>query len=259
MIRFAAPNDVNGNTQYFLPDGTITSNNTYNTTRYFWSTVQQVIGTGSNNGLGNLSDGTGPVIFSNVVPDNAQPIEVVPEFVSSLGYTFEQNLVTLCLSKQSFGLTVDPATRTWNIIQGSNLNQGYDPNYASMNPDVSVDHMFDHANDSTSTGKDASWLIKFVWQPASNNYQVTIKNTQYIFQSASQTGFYIDSSSVNFDYKNNTVVKDKVSVLSVNANPTSVQGWALPSDYQWQIDKSLVQPDGYVDPSLVAVSYYQHL
>ena len=256
MVKFIAPNDVNGNIQYFLPDGSFTANQVYNATRYFWSTVQQVIGTGSNNGLGNLSDGTGPIIFSNVVPANAEPVEIVPAYENSLGFTFEQNIVSLCLSKQSFGLTIDPATRTWNIIQGSNLNQGYDPSYLSVNSDVSVPHMFDYAGDSTSTGKDASWLVKFAWQPATNSYQVTIKSTEYIFQSAAQTGFYLDSSSINFDYTNNTVVKDKINVLSIN--PNTVTGYALPSDFQWQINSSLVQPDGYIDPSLVAVSYYQN-
>lgn len=255
MIKFAAPVDVNGDTQYFLPDGSFTSTKTYNATRYFWSTVQQVIGTGSNNGLGNLSDGTGPIIFSNVVPPLAVPVEIIPTFVSSLGFTFEQNIVNLCLSNQSFGLTIDPKYRTWNIIQGSNLNPGFDPTYQSNSP-TGVNRMFDYANDSTSSGKDASWLVKFAWQPATDSYQVTVKGVQYIFQSAAQTGFYIDSASVNFDYTNNTVIKDKISVLSINPDP--ITGYALPTDFQWQINGSIVQPDGYVDPSLVTVSYYQH-
>jgi len=246
MIKFAAPNDINGNTQYFLPDGTITNTKTYNATQYIWTTVQQVIGTGSNNGLGNLSDGTGPIIFSSVIPNLSIPVEIVPAYINSLGFTFETNIVNLCLSNQSFGLTIDPTYRTWTIIQGNNLNQSF----------VDPSMMFDYAGDTTSTGKDASWLIKFSWQPGSNNYQVTVKNTEYIFQSASQTGFYIDASTVNFDYTNNTVIKDKISVLSVNPDLTT--GFALPVDYQWQINGPIVETDGYVNPSKVTVSYYQH-
>jgi hypothetical protein len=252
LIKFAAPLDVNGNTQYFMPDGTITNANPkpYNASQYLWSTVQQVIGTGSNNGLGNLSDGTGPIILSNVVPDSAIPIEIVPTFINSLGFNFETNIVNLCLSKQSFGLSIDSRYRTWYIITANNLDQKYDAS------DSGVNHMFDYANDTTGTNKDASWLIKFIWEPSNNIYRVTIKNIDYLFQSSSQTGFYVDSSRVNFDYTNNTVIKDKITVLSVNPHP--VTGFSLPADYQWQINKSIVEPDGYIDPSLISISYYQH-
>jgi hypothetical protein len=92
-------------------------------------------------------------------------------------------------------------------------------------------------------------------------YNVTVKNTQYIFRSLSQTGFYIDKSNTNFDYVNNVVVKDKITVLSINPNPPSVPANTNPLgvDYVWQIDGANVEADGYVDPSTVLVSLYNHL
>ena len=247
MIKFAAPKDINNQTQYFLPDGTVVGQAAYNTSEFYWTTVQQVIGTGSNNGLGVLSDGTGPIIFTNIIPDGCVPVEIVPAFVNSLNYTFESNIVNLCSQQVTFGLTFDSSYRNWKFIFGGDLNINY----------VSPSAMFNYSGDTSGTNKDASWLITFTWQPASQTYLVTAKITQYLFQSANQTGFYVDTSSVNFDYINNTVVRDKINVLSVNSSPTT--GFPLSTDYLWQIDGTLVESDGYIDPSMVLISYYNNL
>lgn len=247
MIKFAAPKDINNKTQYFLPDGTVVSVSSYNTTEFYWTTVQQVIGTGSNNGLGQLSDGTGPIIFTNLIPNGCVPVEIVPAFVNTLGTTFESNIVNLCAQEVTFGITFDPVYRNWKFIFGGDLNVNY------LDPSM----MFNNAGDISGTNKDASWLVSFKWQPASQTYLVTTKIVQYVFQSANQTGFYVDNSSINFDYINNTVVRDKINILSVNSNPTT--GYPLPNDYLWQIDGTFVESDGYIDPSMVLISYYNTL
>jgi hypothetical protein len=255
MIKFAAPIDVNNHVQYFDVNGNFTTTTPAEdptVSLYLWTTVQQVIGTGSNNGLGNLSDGTGPIIFTNYVPQNALPVEVVPAYVNSLGSAFETSLINLCSSNLNFGLTINPTTRTWLVISNNNLNPAF------VDPSV----MFQYANDTSNSNLDASWLIMFTWNPLSNTYQITSRGEQYIFQSAAQTGFYVDTTTVNFDYTNNTVIKDQISVLSVNAATTStngiVKGFPLPDDYQWQINGSIVEADGYIDPSTVLVSFYQN-
>ena len=248
LIKFAAPLTVNQQIQYFLPDGTITSTNTYNASQYRWTTVQQVIGTGSNNGLGALSDGTGPIIFTNFIPTGAVPVEIVPAFANTLTYDFESNIVNLCLINQTFGLTYDIITRNWSFIFGSNLDTAYDTSANGLS------NMFEYAKDTTGLNRDASWLVLFDWNTLSNHYIVTTKVTDYIFQSENQTGFYVSENTENFDYTTNTVVKDTVTVLSINADPTT--GFALPYDYAWQIDGNLVEADGYVDPSMVIVSPY---
>jgi hypothetical protein len=249
MIKFIAPLSYYGDTQYFLPDGSLTTTKSFNASEYMWGTIEQIIGTGSNNGLGNLSDGTGPVIFANSVPNGAIPVEIVPPFPATLDYTLESNIVNLCSNNTTFGLTIDPSTRHWKFIFNSNLDTTYDPS--------NISKMFDHVGDVSGTHLDASWLILFKWQPTSNNYCVTTKTTQYIFQSENQTGFYIDTSKNNFDYINNSVVRDKITVLSVNQDPNS--GGPLTTDYLWQIDGNIVEADGYVDPSTVVVSFYNTL
>jgi hypothetical protein len=249
MIKLKAPVDATSQLQqYFLPDGSLTVTPTLNTTEYFWTNVQQVIGTGNNNGLGALSDGTGPIILTNTVPDNCSIIEIVPQFINSLDYNFQSDIVNLCLSYQTFGLRFDSIYRIWKIIYSGNINTNIDFSNTGLSS------MFDTEGDNTNANKDSSWMILFnLTSP--KTYTITSKLTQYIFQSASQTGFYIDSSNVNFDYTSNSVIKDKISVLSINTKP-QLNSLPLNSDYVWQITGSIVQDDGYVDPSVVLLGFY---
>ena len=247
MIKFQAPVDMYGRPQYFLSDGTLTLISDINTSPYFWSNVQQVIGTGSNNGLGELNDGTGPIILTNTIPDGCVLVEVVPAFVNSLDYTLQSNIVNLCLSHQTFGLRFDSVSRSWKIIFNGNIN---------INNDLSntgLLNMFDNEGDNSNANRDSSWLILFNLT-GSSTYTITGKLIQYMFQSANQTGFYVGDTSANFDYTTNSVIKDKISVLSVNSQPNSAK--PLNTDYVWQITGAITQADGYVDPSMVLLGFY---
>jgi hypothetical protein len=105
-----------------------------------------------------------------------------------------------------------------------------------------------------NSNKDASWVIAFTW--TGNNYKVRYRITDYIFESNKETAFFIDNDSINYDFVSDTVVKDQVNVLSVNTvnNGTS----SLDKDYQWQIDGSVIESDGYVEPKKVRVSFYDY-
>ena len=46
-----------------------------------WTKVISVEGDGSNGGLGDLADGTGPIVLSDLVPTDAQITEIIPNFV----------------------------------------------------------------------------------------------------------------------------------------------------------------------------------
>jgi len=207
---------------------------------YMWATVKQIIGDGSNYGIGTLSDGTGPVIFSNIVPQDAIPSEVVYKYNNILNYSIENEIANICINRKNFGLTIDKTTREWSIIVNSNLNLT-DP-YSLLN-------QFNY----TDQGLDASWIFSFVW--TGKNYKVQYRTLNYIFESEKETAFFNDVSSVNYDFTTNSVIKDKITVLSVNSKITnSVTG--LGYDHIWQIDGSIVEPDGYVDPGKIKVSFY---
>jgi hypothetical protein len=177
---------------------------------YIWSMVYQVVGDGGNGGAGTLDDGTGPVIFASRVPHGAVPVEVVPKYTSILNYSIENEIANLCMSQRNFGLTISSDSRTWDIILNSNLN-------------ISNSFSLDNQGSIEDTGLDSSWIIAFVW--TGKNYKVRYRNLYFIFESLAETAFYIDNDSVNYDFTNNSVVKDRIDVLSVNSEPESTRQW----------------------------------
>ena len=243
MIKFVPP-VLNNKPQYFLPNGKITPTRSSKTTSYIWSTVIQVIGDGANNGVGNLTDGTGPVILGNQIDNGAIPVEIIPTFINTFSYSFENSITDLCLTQRNFGLSYSVESRVWTIIEDTNLNL--------INP-----FSTSYQGDISNSNKDSSWLVAFTW--TGDQYKVRYRITDFIFQSVNQTGFYVDPTDINFDFTTNTVIKDKINVLSMNPlpgiNPTS-QG--LGKEYSWQIDNPIIEADGYTDPSKVSISFYNH-
>jgi len=242
LVKFVAPAG-----KYFSSTGKLVSAQSQTTVNYIWAEVIQVIGDGSNTGSGVLDDGTGPVIISNIVDSAAIPVQVIPVFTDIFSYTFETELVNLCLTQKNFGLSIDKNTRAWGIISSSNL-------------DLMSQFSTTHQGDTTGTGLDASWLISFTW--SGYNYKVRYRLTDYIFESQNQTAFFVDSNNVNYDFSNNTVVKDKVEVLGINpavspimAANTATFG-SLGKDYAWQINDAVVEADGYINPKKIKVSFY---
>ena len=177
---------------------------------YIWSMVYQVIGDGGNSGVGTLDDGTGPVIFASRVPQGAVPVEVVPKYIHTLNYSIENEIANLCMSQRNFGLTISADSRTWDIILNSNLN-------------LTSSFNLDNQGNIEDAGVDSSWIIAFVW--TGKNYKVRYRNLYFIFESQAETSFYIDNDSINYDFTNNSVIKDKIDVLSVNSEPKSTRQW----------------------------------
>jgi len=289
-VKFIAPSGKYFDEQNNLKN--IPSNNTIPAggKSYIWSMVKQVIVDGSNGGVGNLDDGTGPIIFGTRIPgtgiasSSAIPVEVIPKYVSILSFAIENEIAGICLSQRNFGLTIDATTRAWDIILNSNLDL--------INP-----FSLSNQNNIEDLGLDSSWVISFVW--TGKSYQVTYRTLNYIFESEQQTSFFVDQSSVNYDFTSNTIIKDRVDVLSVNPEPVTTPVWyggpnnptsslvadngsfylnttshaifkkvsgdwvqgsniysELGVDLSWQIDNPVVESDGYVDPRKVKVSFY---
>jgi len=236
LVKFVSPDG-----KHFSSSGKLVSNYGVNKSNYIWARVSQVIGNGSNDGQGPLGDGTGPIVISNYVDNNAIPVEIIPNFINVLGNAFENELVSLCINKRNFGLSFSKITRSWNIIVDTNIDL--------INPFSLVDQ-----GNIENANKDAGWVIAFTW--TGNNYKVRYRITDYIFESNKETAFFIDNDSINYDFVSDTVVKDQVNVLSVNTvnNGTS----SLDKDYQWQIDGSVIESDGYVEPKKVRVSFYDY-
>jgi len=243
LVKFVPP------AGYFNERGKIVSGQSSTTKKYLWSKVVQVVGDGSNSGKGALDDGTGPIIFSNTIPTGSIPVEVVPKFTNIFTFVFESEIVSLCLSQRNFGLSFDRLTRQWNIISDTNLDL-YNP------------FSFYYQGDTTNSAIDSSWLIAFTW--TGKNYKVRYRITDYIFESNKETGFYLDPNNISYDYATSSVIKDEINVLSINtavtpttAVNTSTLG-SLGLDYKWQVDSSIIEPDGYIEPSKIKISFYDY-
>ena len=235
LIKFQPPTG-----KYFLSNGTIVSNKSNKTSNYIWATVVTVISDGSNNGAGILSNGTGPITLNKTISTLAVPVEIIPVFLTSLSNSFESELVNLCLVQRNFGLSFDSINRYWNIISDSNL-------------DLTRPFSLDYQNNVDNENRDSSWMIAFTW--VGTSYVVRYRLIDYIFESENQTGFFIDNNSVNYDFQTNTIIKDQITILSINTVNTTTS-LSLENDYNWQIDNSIIQPDGYVEPKKVKVSFY---
>jgi hypothetical protein len=231
--------------QYFLPSGKLTSKSDDTTVSYIWTQIVNVVGDGANSGRGNLANGTGPVILTGTIPGtriestSARPAAVIPVFDNIISAALTTEITNLCLSKRNFGLSFDSDTRAWYIIADANI-------------DLTNAFSLVFQKDTTNANKDASWMVSFEW--TGKKYVVRYRTTEYIFESAQETAFFIDKSKKNYDFVTDTVIKDHIDVLSINKLPTS-QGY-LGADYSWQVDSAVIEPDGYIEPKKVSVSFF---
>ncbi len=208
---------------------------------YLWANVLQVIGDGSNSGLGALSDGTGPIILSTRIPNGSIPSEIVPKYSSILNFSIETEIANICLSQKNFGLTINNLTRDWDIILNSNLN-------------LTSPFSLSNQSNTEDLGLDSSWIFAFVWD--GKKYRVRYRTLNYTFESEKETSFYIDETSINYDYQSNTVIKDRIDVLGINSKSTSSNSLGI--DYLWQVEGPVIESDGYINPKKLKVGLYDY-
>jgi hypothetical protein len=236
LVKFTAPAN-----QYFLPNGKLTSVKDGTTRDYIWSKIVKVVGDGANSGLGLLYDGSGPVILTGYVPDGAIASECIPLYQTTLSFALETEIVNQMVAKRNFGLSFDRLSREWFIIVDTNL-------------DLNTEFNLIYQGDASNLNIDSSWQVAFQW--TGKAYTVFYRETNYLFKSEKQTGFFVDTYKTNFDFVSNSVIKDKISVLGINTAPSTTATSLLGIDYNWQIDSNIVENDGYIDPKKVSVSFF---
>ena len=226
---------------YFLPNGKLTFIEDETTTSVFWVKVISIVGDGYNGGLGTLSTGAGPVTLTGNIPTGAIPVEIVTKFVTVVPSDLESTIVDLSMTKNNFGLSFDQESNSWYVISDTNL-------------DLISSFSLVQQKDSTDRNRDASWMIAFVWTGV--KYKARYRVTEYIFESDNETAFFVDKTAINYDYVNDIIIKDKISVLGINAHPSAASGKYIKSDRAWQVDESVIELDGYQEPKKVKVSLY---
>jgi len=209
-----------------------------------WASPTAVYLDGTNQGLGNLPDGTGPVVLNNFVPTGAVCHEVIPLFVTDLPNSLIQNITQQILLNRNFGLGYDNdgsitgTPYTWYLITSSNLD---------------IDAQFSLANAGSTAGvnDDASWFIQATTN--GQNYTVVSRSLDYVFGSVIETRFFFFTNQRIFDTRTGTVISDFVNVLKTNSKPDS--NLPLDGDTRLKIIGQPVESDGYVDDFQVVVSF----
>jgi hypothetical protein len=142
------------------------------------------------------------------------------------------------MSKKNFGLSLNPETSEWFIVSDTNV-------------DLLSPFSLIHLADTSDTNRDASWMVAFVW--TGKKYVIRYRVLEYIFESEKETSFYVEPYKVNYDYLNDSVIKDRISVLGINA---SLTGQYLKEDQVFQVDSAIIELDGFQDPKKVKVSCF---
>jgi hypothetical protein len=206
-----------------------------------WASPTAVIGAGTNGGLGNLTNGTGPVVINAYVPTGAIAVEVIPLLATDFGTTVKQTITNQILLNANFGLGYNNLTSTWYVITAANL-------------DVGAPFSLTYAQNTTGANLDASWLIQCTYN--GSQYTVVSRSLDYFFGSVIQVRFFYYSSQAIYDSRTGTVISDFVKILKTNSMPDS--NYPLQGNTDLSIIGQPVLSDGLVDDYQVLVSYQQY-
>lgn len=216
-----------------------------NTTTSLWTKIISVAGDGTNNNTGVLSDGSGPVLLNDVIPTNAILYQLIPAWRTFLDSSTVSTIIDLIFSNKPFGLRYDIESRSWKIVFESNLN-------------IVGDFSLGKQGDNSNQQLDSSWLILFTTD--TEFYTVKSRLLRYVFESDLQVRFYFDASDKIYDTRSNTIVKDKIKILSINTNLASSSDSTFGSnpftfDRDWEISEEFRGIDGYVDTKKIQITF----
>jgi hypothetical protein len=203
-----------------------------------WASPTGVYLDGTNNGLGNFSNGVGPVTLNNYVPTGAIATQVIPLFVTDLPTTLKQSIIDQITLNRNFGLGYNNLTATWYLITSTNL-------------DVDADFSLTNAESTAGINNDASWFVQAITDGV--NYTVVSRSLEYYFGSVIETRFFFFTDQLIYDSRTGTTIRDFVNVLKTNSKPDSNQ--PLTGDTRLRIIGQPVQTDGYVDDFQVLVGF----
>jgi len=188
---------------------------------YIWVSVGSVTGDGSNNGLGNLSNGIGPVALTSTVPYGCVLATIVPSFTNLIPNSVVQECIALINLNQNFSLV-------FNNTLLANQNRW-----------------------SVGDYNDTSSFVRFQ-SLGGSSYTVTYRCLAYYFASVKQVRFNYDREKVIYDPLSGKIMQDYVSIMKSNSQPFS--NWPLAKDKKLYVVGQPVESDGYVDDYAVEIS-----
>lgn len=221
LVKFTAPNGY-----YFNASGALVPGARYTAddTLTVYAAIVQLLGDGTNNGLGLYTNGTGPVILNTKVASGAIIESIVPAFRNNFTDDFVDQILNYIEARSTFGLRFDSSLQSWQRIEPANL---------------------------TAT----NWWVRFVYNSSTQNYTVSYRHLYYVFHSPEETNFYFDPSQTVYDSSNNRIIQDYIKILRSNSRPDYSFSSALSKDSIFSIYKNIVGADGYTDNKTIYISY----
>lgn len=234
LLKFTAPTgkyfDRNRNLVAGLP--------VVGSSTYLWTSILSIAGDGRNFGAGALDTGSGPVVFSEKIPNGSLLAQAMPELARDLG-TLEALIFDSIKKQVDFGLGYDQENAEWYFIDRRNLS-------TSETFDLSF------ARDNTNSNKDASWLMKFRFRNAA--YSVSARLLQTVLHSVNQNKFYYDSAQLIKDPLTGKPVRDQIDFLKTNYDWNN-QDKPYLSDVSFFIIGNVQDEDGFVNNQEVRLGF----
>ena len=235
LVKFVAPTGYFFDKDNQLVAGVPTRDNE----KYsIWASPTAVYVDGTNQGLGNFTNGLGPVVLNNFVPTGAIATQVIPLFTTDFTTTFAQSIAEQIRLNRNFGLGYDNLTSAWYLINSTNL-------------DVGADFSLANAQSTAGVNSDASWLIQATTD--GSTYTVVSRSLDYYFGSVLETRFFFFTNQKIYDSRTGTVISDFINILKTNSKPDN--NTPLDGDTRVRIIGQPVESDGYVDDFQVIVGF----
>lgn len=199
-----------------------------------YTAVDRLVGNGD---TGIQSNGTGPVVLTNNIPNGASAVKVIPAFNNDFSNNFISSVAAQISAYRDFGIRYDYEIQDWVLIDNQN---------------IALDDTFSltHVGVTTGQNQDASWLIRFT--ASGLIYTVEIRGLNYLFESLKETKFYFDKSVKVFDPKTGLTVNDNVKILRANGDRN---GAPYAQDILWHVYNQVAESDGYVDRSKILLTF----
>ena len=244
LIQFSAPNGYYFNTRQANQLVASTTSNVPGYTKILWAEVKSVVDDGTAVGKGVLSNGFGPIQLNKPIPSTSlvKPsiTQILPPWRTVIDSPTLTTMIDLIFANKPFGLRYNVVTQAWQIVSESNLNLVDSFNLGKQ-------------GDTTAKQQDSSWLLLFTTD--NEFYTVTSREQRYVFESNSQVRFFFDGTNKIYDSRSGSVVKDTISVLSVNADPASEVGMPFTLNYDWEVVSEFYGADGYVDNKKIVITF----
>ena len=225
LIKFVAPSGQYFDAQNNLQTGSPSTE--YHKTQ-IWASVISVTSPAS---------ATTPMTLSIEVPTGSIVSQVIPVLATDWSDSLVNSIINNVLSYKTFGIRYNLSSKAWDIVLPENLGSG--------------DFSFTNSGDTSGTNIDNSWFIKLNF--SNQEYTVTSRGQNYLFQSTQETRFYFDPNVKVYDSKTATTRQDTIKVLRTNTQPDSANSLFYSQSYR--IWNRIIEADGYEDNRKILVTF----